>query len=1168
MKYKSSLFLILFLAVFLVSAGVVSAFEFDNVGNYNLEKREMTITNALGLGSEIAKIKLITPDVNHVATGYSRVAELDFTTTKYKNVFNDMDFKNLKSNSNINRAYDYKLRVKVGEKTIEDYDWTCNKTGDCYDVYAGTHQEDIYEWRDMDESVGLEEGTHRIGIYAQVLEGDYVDWVPTLYGEKVDEWAVWTAGLNNGLVLYYNMSEEGGTTAYDNSGAPILDGTAESADVFTSLTPGILDLSANFSVANSIYIDNAVINSTLAPDAEYTISMWIKTSTPGSVTSAMGMDTGGNNQIHMAMNTDGYFNVVIGGTGSLDYNGAQNGEWNHVVITNDGGSTGKIFVNGTERDTNTPGSDWAGSNRISWGDDNDGGNSYTGLIDEVAIWNRTLTDGEIIQLYNNGTGMNPESTIESIEVIMNIPTASQSLSNQTVTFNTTSNSPYGVRNLTLYINGIANESFLNTTANQNLSFQRLLTLADGTYNWSVLGDDGTNTFQNETRTFTIDTSFPEITTLIPNNIVNYHKNNTNLSITWTSTGTTGVCKIGYANLNQTVTCGDNNSSINITDYNDRTLIFFANDSAGNSVANTTTWSYDVFEVDRTYNSSSYETAQESFTSNIIYNNTAYTSATASLVYKSTNYSSTLVGSGAERNLTNSISLPTGAGTNYFNYSYALTNATGTKYITSATSSQEVNNTVLGLCNATNSVPYINFTFKDEDDSSYINGSIEASAWTYWAGSDASVNKSFIFVNNTDHPSYGFCSEPVDRNISHIRDIDFASTGYPQRKNIGDGVLSNTTFNKILWLLASADGIYTTLTISDSLGTELSGVDIVVKRSFSGVFNITDYGTTDDAGTATFWVNPDFTHQFILTKDGCTDKTYTVTPTLSTYSVEMSCADVPTVDEEIYSSYVEGITYLRNPESGINEPGETNFTFYVYSSLNNLEKIKFQIVYLNGSVATSQEDASCSSDACLISKVFTTSDNNRFKGRYYAQTTNSTGYILLEADAYWRFIESNISDQGTLRSFMFNFRNLFDEWGSDTRCGYTTNSSCNAATGCKWVSQNRVTGEELSYCIPSDEDNKGEFSRIIAIFFLMAIFYAILNKFTNLDALNPGAIIWFVTFVVWIGSVSAGQYGTGFFNFSGLFGYGNAGRFLNNYLLAIILTFLSIGYGFSRTRRES
>ncbi len=82
------------------------------------------------------------------------------------------------------------------------------------------------------------------------------------------------------------------------------------------------------------------------------------------------------------------------------------------------------------------------------------------------------------------------------------------------------------------------------------------------------------------------------------------------------------------------------------------------------------------------------------------------------------------------------------------------------------------------------------------------------------------------------------------------------------------------------MLATADGIYTTLSITDTAGTEQSGVSIIVKRSFSGIFNTTDYGTSDDAGTATFWVNPDYTHQFVLTKDGCTDKTYTVTPTLS------------------------------------------------------------------------------------------------------------------------------------------------------------------------------------------------------------------------------------------------------------------------------------------------
>ena len=46
-----------FLALAILCIGLISAFEFDNVKDYDAEKREVSVTNAFGLGNEIAKIK-------------------------------------------------------------------------------------------------------------------------------------------------------------------------------------------------------------------------------------------------------------------------------------------------------------------------------------------------------------------------------------------------------------------------------------------------------------------------------------------------------------------------------------------------------------------------------------------------------------------------------------------------------------------------------------------------------------------------------------------------------------------------------------------------------------------------------------------------------------------------------------------------------------------------------------------------------------------------------------------------------------------------------------------------------------------------------------------------------------------------------------------------------
>jgi len=45
----------------LFSMNLVSAWEFDNAKDYDVETKEVTIKNAFGLGSDVAKIKLNTP---------------------------------------------------------------------------------------------------------------------------------------------------------------------------------------------------------------------------------------------------------------------------------------------------------------------------------------------------------------------------------------------------------------------------------------------------------------------------------------------------------------------------------------------------------------------------------------------------------------------------------------------------------------------------------------------------------------------------------------------------------------------------------------------------------------------------------------------------------------------------------------------------------------------------------------------------------------------------------------------------------------------------------------------------------------------------------------------------------------------------------------------------
>ena len=67
------MFCILFLSL-------VSAADWDNKQTYDLDKREYLVENLGGLGGDIARVKLITPNIVYVGTGYQKVAEYEINS--------------------------------------------------------------------------------------------------------------------------------------------------------------------------------------------------------------------------------------------------------------------------------------------------------------------------------------------------------------------------------------------------------------------------------------------------------------------------------------------------------------------------------------------------------------------------------------------------------------------------------------------------------------------------------------------------------------------------------------------------------------------------------------------------------------------------------------------------------------------------------------------------------------------------------------------------------------------------------------------------------------------------------------------------------------------------------------------------------------------------------
>ena len=142
-----------------------------------------------------------------------------------------------------------------------------------------------------------------------------------------------------------------------------------------------------------------------APAANGSISCWFKT----DVTTA-------NKQIFMygtdpAGTTGAWRGITINGTGQLGFHGDSVDVWNlqaisaniwyHLVLTWENTDDVKIYLDGVQfyaqtlSSLTTPGSTFYIGSRInnSW--------FFDGQVDEVAIWNRTITQAEVTAIYDN-----------------------------------------------------------------------------------------------------------------------------------------------------------------------------------------------------------------------------------------------------------------------------------------------------------------------------------------------------------------------------------------------------------------------------------------------------------------------------------------------------------------------------------------------------------------------------------------------------------------------------------------------------------------------------------------------------------------------------------------------------------------------------------------------
>ena len=410
----------------------------------------------------------------------------------------------------------------------------------------------------------------------------------------------------------------------------------------------------------------------------------------------------------------------------------------------------------------------------------------------------------------------------------------------------------------------------------------------------------------------------------------------------------------------------------------------------------------------TYSNTTYDTEEESYILNLTFR-TAPTNG--KFYYNGSYHSTTITNTGGDNYSINRTIIMNSTGTKNFFFSYDI----GSANFNSSVRNQVVNPLIFGLCNSTLTVPYVNFTFKDEDNSSSINANIDSSDWTYWISKDINTNKTFSFFDAVENYSYAFCFSPSHKNLQVILSIEYDSTGYVQRDYSFSGNYTNSTTNTTLYLLSTSDGIYVTYQVVSPAEQPIEDVYVNVTREIGGVTEFIGSGYTGGDGGITFWLNPDYSHTLTFEKEGYNTEVLTHTPTQSSYTIYLGSTVTTNV-----SDYSRGISYMIEPlNKTLRNETTYTFNFTISSSYWALDQYGFYLTNSTGAALGSNLGATATGGTTTYDLNTANHTQIIMEFFWYTNSTYSNAttswYVTYTADegfSIWRFFQDLKKYTGT------------------------------------------------------------------------------------------------------------------------------------------------------------
>lgn len=477
---------------------------------YEEETKTITLTDKTTEETK-ATIKLETPLIFEVIRGKNRkVAEFTFTNydkeQDFNKIFNGMEFYDTKRNMlNVNREFTYKKKSLIPYE-VDIFIDKCTDTGlengslTCIKVKSGTETKYKPDWKTINSFDEVPLGEITIGIFTDVKAGDRIDWVPTILGVEVEEFAVWVESYNVGLLAYFNFDEETGNQLPDATGQ-IVNSTVSGSTNWTTGDSAKLGGALNFDGTDD-FVTITGIRSLGTTTQGWAFALWVFQPNTGEIIIARANDGGVNREMRLrrsgAGTIQGYVfdaaNAYKGTDGTYTLN-----EWNFLVFSYNGTGT-NLYKNGLLEDSEYVGEVKRIDSDTYLGTAWDGASDGAGIMDELGVWNRSLSQTEVTNLYNGGAAMTWTDDFNTAPTapVWNAPATNGTTINAVNYYVNWTNSTDGEGDPLIYKLDIATDNDFATIVYSNSSITETATptsywvtgLADDTYYSRIRANDG------------------------------------------------------------------------------------------------------------------------------------------------------------------------------------------------------------------------------------------------------------------------------------------------------------------------------------------------------------------------------------------------------------------------------------------------------------------------------------------------------------------------------------------------------------------------------------------------------------------------------------------------------------------------------------------------------